>query len=153
MKKVDLKKILIGLAAVSIMSVMQTLTAFGQTKSSASNRVFEIVSVSKDSVYVKIVSDTKFYSLKLISGKESFAASSFSNLVDTVYWANGQRFWPGSEMPMPAELSVGAMRLKSGAVLKLYGFKAPANFKPAKVSIITEGSTEYVYDIAKRKWE
>jgi hypothetical protein len=108
--------------------------------------------VSKDSVKFKIVSDTKFYSLELISGGQTVFASSFSNLVDTVYWANGARFLPGSKMGMPSEFGVGAMRLKAGAVMKVYGFDAPKNFKPAKVRFTTDGVTQMVYTPASKKW-
>lgn len=149
-----MKKNSIGTLAAFV--IMLCVASFGSGKSCSaqkSNGVFEIVAFSKDSVQLEIAADTKLYSVALISGEQSFDGESFSNLVDTVYWANGAQFWPGSSMGMPASFGVGAMTLHKGAVLKIYEFGTPEGFKPTKIKITTDGATEMYYNISKSSWE
>ena len=77
----------------------------------------------------------------------------FSNSVDTVRWANGARFWPGSSMRLPAAHGVGAMTLPKGIVINVYGFKTPENFKATKIKFITDGKIEMYYNIPKSSWD
>ena len=122
-------------------------------KEEKSNGTFEIVSFGADSVMFKTEVETKFYAIALESGDQLYEGQSFSNSVDTVYWANGARFWPGSSMSMPAVFGVGAMTLPKGAVLTVSGFKAPEGFKPSRIRFTTEGETKMYYNVSKKSWE
>jgi hypothetical protein len=138
---------LIGLS--SFWATAQNATALTPKES---NGVFEIISYSPDSVKFKAVVETKFYSLALVSGKQTVEAQWCSNSADTVQWANGARFWPGSTMPLPASVNIGAMTLPAGIIMTVSDFSVPENFKAEKVRFITEGTTEMYYDIAAKSW-
>ncbi|MDR0660223.1 MAG: hypothetical protein LBG19_05360 [Prevotellaceae bacterium] len=122
-------------------------------KEEKSNGVFEIIGFSKDSIQFKTEAETKFYAIALVANDEVYEGKSFSNLVDTVYWANGAQFWPGSSMNMPAVFGVGAMTLPKGAVLKITGFGTPEGFEPSKIKFVTDGETEMYYNISQSSWE
>ena len=131
-----------------------SINSHAQNTAAKSNDIFEIIAFSKDSVQLKTAAETKLYSVALISSNNTtFEGGSFSNSVDTVYWANGSRFWPGSSMGMPAAFGVGAMTLNKGAVLTISGFGTPDGFKPAKIKLITDGTTEMYYNVLKKAWE
>ncbi len=157
-KKLNKKRFFTSTAGAFIITLCIALcggSSFCNAQSVAkkSNGVFEIVAFSKDSVQLKIAAETKLYSVELISGDQSFEGRSFSNSVDTVYWANGAQFWPGSSMSMPASFGVGAMTLNKGAVLTISRFDTPDGFKPAKIKLTTDGTTEMWYNILKSSWE
>jgi hypothetical protein len=124
-----------------------------ESKQAKSNGVFEIISCSGDSVKFKAVAETQFYSLALVSGEQTVEAQAFSNTEDTVHWANGSMFWPGSSMSLPAAFGIGAMTLPAGTVMKIYDFSVPENFKAEKIRIITEGTNEMFYNLLKSSWE
>ena len=118
-----------------------------------SNGVFEIISFSNDSVKLRAVAETKFHSAALIAGNQTFEAKMFTNSNGTVRWVNGAQFWPGSSMQLPAAMGVGAMTLPQDAVLTVYGFTTPANFKATKIRVITEGKNEMFYNISTSSWD
>jgi hypothetical protein len=146
------RKNLVTIAAMMFAGII-SLAMIGCGGQGKSNGVFEIINCSNNSVELKAVVETKFYSLAMISGDETFEAKMFSNSVDTVRWVNGSRFFPGSTMDLPAAYGVGAMTLPAGTVLKVFGFSAPENFKAEKIRLITEGTTEMVYDVSKSSWK
>ena len=117
------------------------------------NGVFEMIRFSNDSVKFKTVEETKFYAVALVFGNQIIEAVSFTNFEGTVIWENGAQFLPGSSMSLPAAFGMGAMTLSQGAILTVYGFKTPANFKPEKIRFITDGKTEMYYNISKSEWE
>ena len=111
--------------------------------------VFEVLRFSNDSVTFKAVEETKFYAAALVSGNQVFEAGFFSNSVESVRWENGAQLMPGSSMSMPAAFGSGAMTLPQGAILTVFGFKTPADFKPAKIRFITDGKNEMFFDISQ----
>jgi len=151
-------KVLKNRKSAIILICVIAFVAFGQqlfaqsSSQKKSNGVFEIISFSKDSVKFKTVTETKFYSLALISGKQIIEATMFSNSVGTVKWANGSQFWAGSQMDLPATFGVGAMTLPKDAVLTVYGFKTPSNFKIEKIRFNTDEKTEMYYNISTSSW-
>ena len=118
-----------------------------------SNRMFEIISFSNDSVRFKAVVETKLYAVALMSDSQTFEAGTFSNSEGTVKWANGAQFRAGSIVRMPATHGVGAMTLPKGAVVKVFGFKTPENFKAEKIRFTTDDTNEMYYDIVKSVWD
>jgi len=118
-----------------------------------SNGIFEFIGFSNDSVKFKAIAETKFYSLALISGNQSYEANMFSNSEKTVEWANGAQFQPGSSMSLPASFGVGAMTLPQGAILTVFGFKAPQNFKAAKIKFSTDEKTTMFYNLSTSSWD
>jgi hypothetical protein len=153
-------KRLLCLTVATVMAVMAVAwisVCSGGNKKSAqakSNGIFEMISCRNDSVKFKAVAETKFYSLALVSGSSTVEAKTFSNSVDTVRWANGSRFWPGSTMSLPSAFGVGAMTLPAGTVITVYKFSLPENFKAEKIRIVTEeGAKEMFYDISKSSWD
>jgi len=117
------------------------------------NSVFEIIRFSNDSVKFKAVEETNFYGVALVSGDQMIEAGSFSNSIETVRWANGAQFLPGSSMSLPATFGMGAMTLPKGTILTVFGFKTPAIFKSTKIRFTTNGTDEMYYNIAKSEWE
>lgn len=118
-----------------------------------SNGTFEIISFSKDSVKFKTEKETKFYTITLISGDESYEGKGFSNSVGTVRWANGSQFLPVSSMSLPSTFNMPAMTLPEGAVLTIYRFGTPEDFKPAKIEFNIDGTEKMYYNIPKLSWD
>jgi len=54
---------------------------------------------------------------------------------------------------LPAAMGVGAMTIPKDAIIKVYGFAAPENFKPAKIKFSTDGKTEMYYDVLTSSWD
>lgn len=124
---------------------------------SKDNGLFEMISFSNDSVKFKTVTETKFYSIALVSGDQIFEGHNFSNSGGTVKWANGAQFRPGSSMPMPAAFNVGPMTLPKGIVMTISDFDVPKDFKATKIrfltDVITEGTADMYYNIQTSSWE
>jgi hypothetical protein len=162
MKKVDLRKVLVRLTAVSMMCIapgyvlraQETVKPKQSASTWKSNGIFEIISVNKDSVKFKTNAETKLYVVALASDAQTFEVSSFSSLKGNFYWANGSIFTKGSNVPAPKTLNTGAMKLFEGSIVKASGFKTPTGFIPKKVLFITSKDAEAMsYDISKAKWE
>jgi hypothetical protein len=145
-------KILVTIVTMTFAGII-ALAMIGCGETGKNNDVFEIISCSNERVEFKAVVETKFYSLALVSGDETFEAQSFSNSVDTVQWANGSMFFPGSTMPFPASVGADAMTLPAGTVMTVFGFSVPENFKAEKIRFITEGTEEMIYNISKSSWD
>jgi len=147
------KKILKTQKNAMIFTFVIASAIFGQhlcAQSSKSNGLFEIISFSNDTVKLKIVEETKLYSVALTDGNQIFEAKMASNPTDTVRWPNGAKWLPNSKFPM-SMLNVAV--LSKGFVLTVYDFECPENFEATEIRFITEkGTTEIYYDILKSLW-
>ena len=158
------RKILIAIVAIIGMSMFfacsQKKTEQGITEEKAttvaepSNGIFEIISVSNKSVEFKTVAETQFYALALVSGEQVFEGKNCSNAGDTVKWANGSRFLPGSNFSMPVVFNSSAMKLPTGIVMTIDEFDATEDFSAEKIRFLTEeGATAMYYNIPKLSWD
>ena len=117
-----------------------------------SNSTFAIIRFSTNKVEFKVLSETKFYTLSLTDGSKTYEANMFSNSVESVRWANGSQFWPGSSLQLPAIYGVGAMTLLKGTELSVFGFGTPKDFNPTIIKFNIDGKTIISFDITTSEW-
>jgi hypothetical protein len=104
-----------------------------------SNKLFEIISVNRDTVKFKTLQSTKIYNVSLVSETgTSLDAASISNEYGDIVMASGATAWPGSKLPMPKKGKMGAFSLPADAVIRVFEFNAPDNFVIKKILFETE---------------
>jgi hypothetical protein len=108
----------------------------------SSNPHFRVLSASVEQVKIRVIKDTKLYSIALTAGSKIYGARYLANKKGDVRWANGSTFRAGSSMPMPKS---GAMQLTAGTEIVFTGFGAPADFKFKQIMILTEPEAKPIY--------
>jgi hypothetical protein len=124
---------------------MAGMLALALTFVSAQTSDFQVLSAAADQVKIRVLNDTKLYSVALTAGSQIYEAGSLSNEKGDVRWANGSVFWAGSSLPMPKTFGVGAMRLTAGAEIVFMEFDVPADFKLDQIMILTEPEAKPIY--------
>jgi hypothetical protein len=124
---------------------MAVMLALALTFVNAQSSGFQVLSASVEGVKIRVINETKLYSVALVAGSQVYEAGSFANEKGDVRWANGSIFRAGSSLSMPKEFGVGAMRLTAGTEIGFTEFGAPADFKPERIMILTEPKAEPIY--------
>jgi hypothetical protein len=124
---------------------MVGMLALALTFVNAQSSNFQILDVSVEQVKIRVINDTKLYSVALTVGSQIYEAKSFANEKGDVRWANGSVFWAGSSMSMPKRYGVGAMQLGPGTEIIFTRFDAPVDFKIEQIMILTEPEAEPIY--------
>jgi hypothetical protein len=106
---------------------------------------FQVISASAEGVKIRVINDTKLYSIALATESQTYEAGGFANEKGDVHWANGSVFTAGSSLSMPKRYGVGAMRLTAGTEIVFTRFGAPADFTFERIMILTEPDAEPIY--------
>ncbi|MDR2607252.1 MAG: hypothetical protein LBC57_02575 [Treponema sp.] len=125
--------------------LMAGMLALALTFVNAQSSDFQVLSASGKEVKIKVINDTKLYSVALAAGSQTYEAGALANEKGDVRWANGSRFWAGSSLPMPKEFGVGAMQLTADSEIVFSEFGAPDGFTPEQIMILTEPEAKPIY--------
>jgi hypothetical protein len=108
--------------------LMLTLT-FANAQSSDSH--FQVLSASVEQVKIRVIKDTKLYSIALTAGSQIYEAKLLAFVKDGLRW----------EIKMPGALKEAA----AGAEIIFEEFDAPTDFKLEQIMILTEPEAKPIY--------
>jgi hypothetical protein len=124
---------------------MAGMLALALTFVNAQSSDFQVLSASGEEVKIRVINDTKLYSVALTAGSQIYEAGSFANEKGDVRWANGATLLAGSSMSMPKRHGIGAMQLTAGTEIIFTRFNTPADFTPEQIMILTEPEAKPIY--------